>query len=436
MKEQAEGIMQAMRSMHYSAIGIAPQDLGGGVEFLEMLQKKYTVPFVSANLIRRDNGSSVFKPFIVQQAGSISVAVLGLTGNFPGENKDLPEIVSILPWQEALRKTLPGLVGRADMIILLSSYPEQTNREIAQQFNEINLILQSGHAKGNQPPQHFANSLMTQTADRGMYVGRMDINWTAAKKWSQDFSPILKATQDRLDRINWRLGRLTKKLQGERLEENVQYQKLQREKLSLIEEIQNLKEREQPASAILSTYRYQAVPLKKNLPDDPGVSAIVAATKKRVYEKNKQRLEELRRKSSRPVIPASLAGWESCRTCHRVQTEFWQKTDHAKAWDTLARKRQQLNQGCLICHVTLSTYDRDVVTRDNLLDALTPAFQGVGCEACHGPAAQHITQPEQNRPVRPTATICTTCHTPERDDNFNFTEKMKIIRCPSSVMLQ
>jgi len=432
-KELAEGIMQAMLSMQYNAIGIAPQDISGGIEFLESLQDKYAVPFVSANLVRKNNGDTVFKPFIRQRLDDISVAVLGLTGIAPGaQNSALLKNVSVLPWQKAIPKTLHTLGNSADMIILLSSLPEQTNREIAQQFKEINLILQAGHSAVNRAPQHFGNSLITQTAGKGKYVGWMDINWTMAKKWRQDYSPRLKTSRNQLDRISWRLERMEKKYPVKNLKENAQYQELQKEKSSLLNEIEEIKKLQQQTENDLATYRYRAIDLKKALPEDPEVRSIVAVTKQRIYEINKKRLNELTKKSGKTNISASMAGWKSCRSCHLEQTAFWEKTAHAKAWDTLTKTKRQFNQDCLICHVTLPTYDQEIVIRDNLIAALTPEFHGVSCEACHGPAKKHVEKPEQNRVLRPTVQTCVTCHTPDHDDNFNFDRKVKIVRCPVS----
>ncbi|MDH3329800.1 MAG: multiheme c-type cytochrome, partial [Desulfobulbaceae bacterium] len=395
-KEQAEGIMQAMRAMQYSAIGIAPHDLTAGSEFLVHLQDTYGIPFISMNLIAKKNGESIFKPYVIRQLGDISVAVLGLTDVDPNSSKNVAlQNLSTLPWQDTLPKTLQEVGNSADMIILLSSFPEQINREIAQQFEKINLILQSGSSTANSPPKLTGNSLITQTASRGKYVGRIDINWTASGKWLQeDSEKQRKDIKDRLDRINWRLGRLEKKDQTQNLEENTQYRELRKTKSDLLAELDGLTQQEQQTAKEFSTYQGRApIALPISLPEDPEVQTIVNKTKQGVYEMNKKRLTELRQKNVKPDIAATMAGWQSCRSCHPVQTEHWQQTSHAKAWETLVVKNQQFNQDCLICHVTLPTYNKEVVIRENLIASLTPEFHGVSCESCHGPGRNHVELP-------------------------------------------
>jgi hypothetical protein len=96
-----------------------------------------------------------------------------------------------------------------------------------------------------------------------------------------------------------------------------------------------------------------------------------------------------------------MSGWQACRSCHPEQTRFWQQTKHAGAWQTLEKANQQFNQDCLICHVTLPTYDMETVLGDNLLAALSPELKGVGCEACHGPGKNHAeTRKNTNSPRR------------------------------------
>lgn len=423
--------MEAMAAMQYSAVGIAPHDLAAGTVFLEQLQGTYNVPFVSANLVAKGSGKPLFKPYIIKQFGDISIGVLGLTGIDPATTKNTQlQTLAVLPWQDALQKILPEIANSADMIILLTSFSEKINRQIALQHKEINLILQAGNSTANKPPRLTGNALLTQTGSRGKYVGKIIIKWTAAGQWRQDFSAKrTKEINDRLDRINWRLGRLKKKNLPQALEENAQYQELLKTKTTLDAELRMLAQQDRQHANDLSTYRDFLVALAITLPEDPTVRTILNTTKQAVHELNKKRLTALRQKVSASNLSATMAGWQSCRACHPARVERWQKTDHAKAWETLVTKKQQFNQDCLICHVTLPTYDKEIVTRESLIASLSPEFHGVGCESCHGPGQQHIQAPEASKLRRPTAETCTTCHTTDHDDDFDFARKLKFLKC-------
>ncbi|MDH3330368.1 MAG: multiheme c-type cytochrome, partial [Desulfobulbaceae bacterium] len=76
--------------------------------------------------------------------------------------------------------------------------------------------------------------------------------------------------------------------------------------------------------------------------------------------------------------------------------------------------------------------NKEVVIRENLIASLTPEFHGVSCESCHGPGRNHVESPESNKLLKPTAETCITCHTPDRDDDFDFDRKLKILGCPGA----
>ena len=126
----------------------------------------------------------------------------------------------------------------------------------------------------------------------------------------------------------------------------------------------------------------------------------------------------------------TVVGWQKCRECHAEQTAFWQTTDHSKALQSLQAINQQFNEDCLLCHVTLPSYDPARVRADNLLQQLPKSLQMVGCESCHGAGAAHAGQPEAIRTVKIDETVCLTCHTPDHDDNFVFSDKVGKVRCP------
>jgi Cytochrome c554 and c-prime len=93
-------------------------------------------------------------------------------------------------------------------------------------------------------------------------------------------------------------------------------------------------------------------------------------------------------------------GAEKCKYCHASETKTqyagWQKTDHAKAFETLgtdAAKKFAKEKGiddpqksdkCLKCHETAFGVAADLIKK-----GFDPKA-GVQCESCHGPGEQHM----------------------------------------------
>lgn len=427
---QARGISRAMEAMNYAAIGAAPQDLAAGAEFLAGQRNEHRLPLISANLVDR-TGKKILKPSLLTKVGETTVAVIGLTGETAGQTD---ADYRILPWRDVLPDTLKEVRAHAEMTVLLSSYPETVNREIAAELPDIHLIIQAGTSSASKNPQLVGNTLFAQVAGRGKYLGRLDIDWHPSRRWSQgqDSPPRLQQTRDSLDRITWRLGRLEKRTPNrEELAQSREYQQLLLEQARLTAEIARL---EQPAPTTAdepSTYTSTLIPLKVTLPEDPEVQKIVVETKQEINRAGQRQQQETKKTD---VRSAGMTGWAACRSCHPEQTAFWEKSGHAGAWQTLAGAQQQFNQNCLPCHVTLPASEQPAGAREQLLTALPPELQTVGCEACHGPGGRHVASPKQAPPPTLTATTCLACHTPEHDSDFDYDRKLPLIRCPTPAL--
>ncbi len=425
-KTTATGIAAAMQAMDCRAVGIAARDLAGGIELLKKTRDKQHLNWLSMNLVDSAARKPIFTPFITTRVGSTDIAILGLTDEQavrPGETA-----YTILPWQEILPKVVAEIGDRADMVILLSSYPEEVNKKIAETVSEIDLILESGHSPANRIPQQTGNALLAKVANQGKYVGMLRINWTEAGKWEDNSKDLIRAEQNQLDRINWLLGRMEKRAQGKDLSSDERYSQLLKKQEQSVQKIAALKKAAEQNEAPCS-FSNRFIALKSSMPEDREVQKIIDQT---TLEVNK--LNQKRRTSSRQrhADLALLAGWQQCRQCHPEQTAFWQTTNHARAFQTLAEANQQFNEDCLLCHVTLPYYDAARVQSKRLLLQLPEKLNDVGCESCHGPAAAHSRQPEneKSRPAVPDEEVCKRCHTPERDDNFVFADKVVKVRCP------
>lgn len=101
-------------------------------------------------------------------------------------------------------------------------------------------------------------------------------------------------------------------------------------------------------------------------------------------------------------------GQSVCRGCHPKTHDGWAETVHAGALGTLKAIGQQNNKGCLPCHSVGFGLPGGFVS-----ETTTPRLAGVQCENCHGPAANHISDPGdlKARPVISlTGSLCGGCH--------------------------
>ncbi len=420
----AAGIAKAMQSMNCRAIGLEAHDLAGGVVLLKKLQQEQQLTWLSMNLVDAKKKQPVFTPYLLTEVAGMQVAVLGLT-NGQMVLDAAPDKVdyTVLPWKETLPKVIEQVKGKAAMIILLSSYPYEVNKEIAEAYPAINLMLTSGPAAATTYPFMVGSTLFAQTGARGKTLGMMRINWTEAGKWEESNLSKIRLEQNRLDQINLQLSRLEQQKAQE-----TGYQKLVAEKQKAEQNINALQEKKKTEGEHLCHFSNQFIALESSLPEDPKVREIMTRTKQQVNDLHQERSAT----EQSAALLKTLAGWQKCAQCHVQQATFWQKTRHAASIQTLEKKQQQFNEDCLLCHVTLPHYNAAMVKAEKLLLQLPEQLKRVSCESCHGMAAAHAGNPAAV-PVpmpKPAEQVCTGCHTPDHDSHFVFADKIAKVRCP------
>ncbi|MBK9643774.1 MAG: hypothetical protein IPO67_01215 [Deltaproteobacteria bacterium] len=114
---------------------------------------------------------------------------------------------------------------------------------------------------------------------------------------------------------------------------------------------------------------------------------------------------------------ARYVGAAACAGCHPQATAVWASSAHATAWDTLNEHQRGYDPSCIPCHVTGFGHPGGFV---NLKQ--TPDLKHLGCESCHGPGSDHLSQPEAagygDLPVAEAA--CVACHTGENSPDFTL----------------
>jgi len=110
---------------------------------------------------------------------------------------------------------------------------------------------------------------------------------------------------------------------------------------------------------------------------------------------------------------------KTCAMCHKAQVAAWQAWPMSKAWDALSADEQKKEE-CVKCHVTGYGEPGGWVSMEK-----TPALVGIQCEACHGPAGNHMQAPladvEKKKAtvvLKPDEPSCLRCHVAAGNPNF------------------
>ena len=114
----------------------------------------------------------------------------------------------------------------------------------------------------------------------------------------------------------------------------------------------------------------------------------------------------------------------TCGTCHPQITASWKNTGHARAYASLQKKCKDFCPDCLPCHVTGSQEHNKQGFHS---PTTTPDLFNIQCEECHGPAEDHIKNPNLPYGLKIDASTCIICHTANNDPEFFFEDDVKMI---------
>ena len=396
-KLQSTIALRSMVAMGYNAVGISPNDLRFGLQFLTDLAKKDKVPFVCCNLIRESDKKLVFPPFVVKKLGTLRTAIIGVSaradwsapllyqtppptpaGTEPGSTPPKAEPpkppepnpqefkgLTFLDPKESVGKTVKDLKGKSDFIILLSAISPDDSYKLAKAYPQINIIMSDAQlnllakkvdllAPNNpyyQPPFVKVGDTYIYHAARmyeGRSIGKLNVTLSNGKVATQDM------------------------------------------KLETVARV---------------------------VPDDPTIRAIVNQYYREVPELETASANALKRMAWDPMErdrSNNFVGNDKCGSCHQAELNQWKTTAHAKAFDTLVEDQKDKIPQCLACHTVGFGYAMGY-TSGRPQDSL----KGVGCESCHGPGSKHAAAPTKANIRRAiTKQHCADCHTTERSTNF------------------
>ncbi len=404
----ANAIIEIYGMMRYDAVGINAYDLAAGVNFLKEASQKGKTPWLSANLLRESDRQPIFKPAITIVRGELRVGIIGITD--PAAHDVANDGYILVPWQQTLPLLAQKMSKGCDLLILLSSLPDQENQRIANEVEGIHLILKTGEE--NQAAIKVRNTLIVGTAKKGKYLGELSINWQPTRIWGSGKAEQLESARQKLDQINWRLKRLERKLatdkgSGNNPPQQNDYRNLATAQKELRREIKAL---ESSAGEKICTYKNRFIALETRLPEKKAIQAVVDRARTEVNQAGKKR-------TTASASSTLYLGSQGCGECHRQEEKVWRNSRHAVSYQTLEAKKQQFNLACLPCHVTGIT-----TANSHQALALADNQRMIGCEACHGAGTSHADSRGKRPPPipHPDAETCLRCHTPEHSDDFDF----------------
>ena len=181
---------EAMNMMRYDAVTLGNHEFDYGLEALEKVVRRAKFPIISSNYDFSGTPLNNFiKPYLILKKDGVKIGVIAIniqpkgliaSGNYNGMKFLQPERVAN---ELALKlKT----IDRCDMVICLSHLGYTADKRLVEQTRNIDIII-GGHSHTNmKTPDMLKNIdnkdvMVFQTAGRGIYVGRIDVELEKVK---------------------------------------------------------------------------------------------------------------------------------------------------------------------------------------------------------------------------------------------------------------
>jgi 2',3'-cyclic-nucleotide 2'-phosphodiesterase (5'-nucleotidase family) len=167
-----------MNMVGVDAMVLGNHEFDFGLEVLERRLNEARFPILAANVRRKGAGTAFVRPYVLRTlSNGVRVAMLGLLTDDTPETTD-PINVAPLEFVDpslTAARYVPALEDSADLILCLSHSGVRTDRELADEFEDIDVIVGGHDQILIQRPLEEDDVLITQAEGYGLYLGRLDL---------------------------------------------------------------------------------------------------------------------------------------------------------------------------------------------------------------------------------------------------------------------
>lgn len=177
--DRATVYFKALKSMGYSALGVASHEMVIGPDALKALAKKYRIPVVSSSIVDATSSKPVFDQHVVKQVGSIRMCFVSLLTETPEEYGKLfvDAGYQVLKPVVAAKRALKSLKSkRCDLVAVLSQLRRDEIDLVAEKVPGIHLFLGSNGQGLTSSLERVGKAYFGDCFNKGKYVGELLIS--------------------------------------------------------------------------------------------------------------------------------------------------------------------------------------------------------------------------------------------------------------------
>jgi 2',3'-cyclic-nucleotide 2'-phosphodiesterase (5'-nucleotidase family) len=267
---KADLIIKAFNQMGCDAVAVGDADLGLGKDLLLKMAGAANFPFISSNILDRETGSPMVKPFAIREMNGLRIGIIALISRDAfddSEGQPLRELDIQDPYMTAER-IVRQLRDQTDLIVLLSHLGYQGDQALAKKVNGIDIIVGGHTAVPLYNPPVVNETLILQNSAYGRNIGSIEIEFS---KERASFSNVemMKSLKDILVSLDKKIRTLEAQKPGKQrddaLKSTVQYKEIVEKKLQ--------------THGNGKPFCNRIIPLREGIRSDPDVLTLIDAYK-------------------------------------------------------------------------------------------------------------------------------------------------------------
>jgi 5'-nucleotidase/UDP-sugar diphosphatase len=190
---QGASVIELMNAMKFDAMVVGNHEFDFGQEVLKKRIAEAHFPVLGANV----TGFPPLKPYVLKNVGGIRIAIIGVITPETAETTHPRNVTGLtfLPAENTVRRFLPKLKPRVDLVLVLSHLGYPADRRLAESVPGIDVIVGGhSHTKLTQPVK-VNETLIVQAFEHGRALGVLDLtlkdgHLTAYSGYLKEIEPI------------------------------------------------------------------------------------------------------------------------------------------------------------------------------------------------------------------------------------------------------
>ncbi|MCK5330213.1 MAG: hypothetical protein KAK01_02305 [Candidatus Marinimicrobia bacterium] len=267
---KAKTIVHGYERIGCDAFNVGTHDLALGFEFIDSLQASTNLPFISANIVEKESGELIFKPYIIIKKGELKIGVIGLTDKIPAIAAGL----RILDYKKTGVEYITKLQPQVDILVMLVNANRQDYGNLKVEFNAADYIFVSRYTGRTYPSSHQLEDgpFLYSVGVQGKWVAEIDLSIVDPRKPIIDISQ----SQENLKTVEKRFKSLKQRNPDKVLED------IYVDKPNVLKIIKDYRVKQEKAEKILANAvnrsEYRLTALDKKIADDPELVKLAKET--------------------------------------------------------------------------------------------------------------------------------------------------------------